>query len=73
MINNVFCVYNEYLEALEIRTGEPYKISQTIEVNYGIKLQFDINMKLIAIIIPEPEVLFGTDIEYLKGFSSDLA
>ena len=69
MINEVYCCYNKYLEALEIRKSEPCAVATTEEYNYGVQLQFDINMNLVGIIIPEPEVLFGVDLKYLREFT----
>ena len=69
MINNTYCCYNEYIDAFEIRNGQPRGVVKTEEVNYGITFQFDINEELIAIIIPEPDILFGLHATLLKNFN----
>lgn len=68
MIKNTYCCYNEYSDKFEIRNGEPRHVVNTEECNYGIQLQFDINNELIAIIIPEPNILFGIDSILLQAF-----
>lgn len=69
MINNTYCCYNEYLDVFEIRNGVSRDVVSKKECNYGIELHFDINEKLIAIIIPEPNLLFGIDISLLHNFN----
>jgi hypothetical protein len=71
MINNASCCYNTFLDTFEIRKAKQEEVVSKQECKYGIELQFDINMKLIAIIIPEPDILFGTNIQYLKDFNCD--
>lgn len=73
MINsNASCCYNTFLDTFEIRQAKPKEVVSTQECKYGIELQFDINMKLVGIIIPEPNILFGIDIKYLKDFNCNL-
>ena len=67
--NNASCCYNTFSDTLEIRQGKSNDVVSKQECKYGIELQFDINMKLLAIVIPEPNILFGTDIKYLKDFN----
>lgn len=68
MINNSYCCYNEYLDRFEIRSSQPTEVVCKKECNYGIELQFDINMQLIGIIIPEPDILFGINSSFLRNF-----
>ena len=69
MINNGSCCYNTFLNALEMRKGLPKEVVSKQECKYGVQLHFDINMKLIAIIIPEPATLFGVDSIVLENFN----
>ncbi len=40
----------------------------TIEGKYGIEFKTDINGNTVEIVIPEPEILFGVDIQYIESF-----
>ena len=68
MLKNSNCCYNKYKDTFEIRNDVSNNAVSKLEVNYGIELHFDINTKLIAIIIPEPGILFGIDTALLEDF-----
>lgn len=68
MIHNAYCCYNDKLDVFEIRTNNFNKVISTQEYKYGIEVHFDVNMNPVAIIIPEPDVLFGIDVKILLNF-----
>lgn len=68
MLKNSNCCYNKHKDTFEIRNDDSNNVVSKLEVNYGIELHFDINTRLIAIIIPEPDILFGIDTIYLEDF-----
>lgn len=69
MLKNSYCCYNKNLDVFEIRNEKSGNVVSKKECNYGIEFHFDINMNLVAIIIPEPDILFGIDVKVLQDFA----
>ena len=63
---NIFLDYeDDTLNIVKTPSKNPVK---TIEGKYGVELKQDISGNTVEIIIPEPEILFGVDIEDIESF-----
>ena len=63
---NIFIDYEEdTLNIIKVPSKNPVSI---IEGKYGIELGQDINGNTVSIVIPEPDILFGVDIDILESF-----
>ena len=65
MFNNFNICYDECRNVLTIVKNTQKHAIQKIEGKYGIEIWCDINETPISIIIPEPDVLFGLNRNYL--------
>lgn len=65
-IYNIFLDYEEdTLNIIKTPSKTPVK---TIEGKYGIEFHQDIDGGTVKIVIPEPEIVFGVDIEDIESF-----
>lgn len=63
---NVFMDYeDDVLEIIKTPSKPPVDV---VVGKYGIEFWCDINNNVVKISIPEPEILFGVDIEYINNF-----
>lgn len=63
---NIFIDYEEdTLNIIKVPSKNPVSI---IEGKYGIELGQDINGNTVSIVIPEPDILFGVESEYIESF-----
>ena len=66
MAYSIFIDYeDDTLEIIKIPSKMP---TEFIDGKYGIQFGVDINGNTVRISIPEPEILFGVDIEYIESF-----
>lgn len=68
-MQNRYTIFLDYeddtLNIVKIPSKNAVKI---LEGKYGIQLKQDINGNTVEIVIPEPEILFGVDIEDIESF-----
>lgn len=63
---NIFLDYeDDTLNIIKTPSKTPVK---TLSGKYGIELKQDIDGKTVEIIIPEPDILFGVNIEDIESF-----
>lgn len=63
---NIFIDYEE--DTLNIIKSPSKTPVKTFYGKYGIEFGQDINGNVVEIIIPEPDILFGIDIECIESF-----
>ncbi len=68
MFSNYEVDYNQETDELIITKMDNAEIVKTNISKYGIKCGVDVQGNIINIIIPEPSILTGIDIEKLKVF-----
>lgn len=68
-MQNKYTIFLDYeddtLNIIKTPSKNPVK---TIEGKYGIQFKKDVNGNTVEIIIPEPEILMGVDIEDIESF-----
>lgn len=63
---NIFIDYEaDTLNIIKSPSRTPVK---SIEGKYGIEFRKDINGNIVEFVIPEPDILFGVDIECIENF-----
>lgn len=60
--------YDYVNDSLMLIKKEEGDIVRRIEGKYGIEIGLSVNDNPISILIPEPEILMGIDIDYIKQF-----
>lgn len=70
MAYNIFMDYeDDVLEIIKVPSKPPVEV---ILGKYGIEFGLDINNNVVKISIPEPEILFGVDIDYISNFTTTI-
>ena len=64
--------YDSFLNVFEIRKCGTYNIVDKRESNYGIIFNYDIDMNIVAITFPDPDILFGATTTELKNFANNI-
>ena len=60
---------DDVLEIIKVPSKPPVEV---ILGKYGIEFGLDINNNVVKISIPEPEILFGVDIDYISNFTTTI-